>query len=458
MRETVDQVLWQTVLGEIELSVSRAAFAAWFKKTELISKSEFGDFTIGVPNIFTKQQLESRFNTQIKQILEKNGNAVQSITYTIHSNKARANTNRQEELHTLPSKHTAQVEKARSDNGTNQHSGLNPKYTLDSFVVGSSNDLAYTVAQAIVEKPGSRYNPMFIYGGVGLGKTHLIQAIGNAVIEKDASKRVLYINTETFVSEFIKYLRTKKGNFSDIYRNVDVLIVDDIQFIAGKETTEEEFFHTFNTLHQANKQIIISSDKSPKKIASLTDRLRSRLEWGMSIDIQMPDFETRCVILQSKAAQSNVNLNKETVEYLANNIKTNVRELEGALNQLLAFCEMRGVDPDVQTAEGLLGNVRESRPRHLTPKQIVSKVAHHFHIDTGEITSAKRDKHIIVPRQIAMYLLRSELHTSFPKIAEELGRKDHTTAIHSVEKINKAIKLDYSIREHVAEIREKLYV
>jgi chromosomal replication initiator protein len=254
------------------------------------------------------------------------------------------------------------------------------------------------------------------------------------------------------------YLRTKKGNFSDRYRSVDVLIIDDIQFIAGKETTEEEFFHTFNTLHQANKQIIISSDKAPKKIASLTDRLKSRLEWGMAIDIQMPDFETRCIILQSKAAVVGVELDRETVEYLANNIKTNVRELEGALNQLLAFCEMRGVTPNLQTAAGLLGNVRESRPRHLTPKQIVASVAQYFHIELSEILSPNRHQHIIVPRQIAMYLLRSELHTSFPKIAEELGRKDHTTAIHSVEKIDKAIKLDYAIREHVAEIRERLYV
>lgn len=452
----MDQVLWQTVLGEIELSVSRAAYAAWFKKTSLTEVGDDGNVTIGVPNIFTKQQLESRFDEQIREVLKKNGVPVSAVQYQIiasHTPSAKKTITREAKIQQLVSN-----DDTKSIPTSSSSSQLNPRYNLESFVVGSSNDLAYTVAQAIVEKPGHRYNPMFIYGGVGLGKTHLIQAIGNEIIKRNPKSKVLYINTETFVSEFIHYLRTKKGNFSDRYRNVDVLIVDDIQFMAGKETTEEEFFHTFNTLHQANKQIIISSDKPPKKIPTITDRLRSRLEWGMAIDIQMPDFETRCVILQSKAALVGVELSRETVEYLANNIKTNVRELEGALNQLLAFCEMRGITPDLHTAEGLLGNVRETRPRHLTPKQVVTKVAHHFHIDINEMTSSKRDKHIIIPRQIAMYLLRSELHTSFPKIAEELGRKDHTTAIHSVEKIDRAIKLDYAIREHVSEIREKLYV
>ncbi len=449
----MEQALWQTVLGEIELSVSRAAYAAWFKKTSLSEISESEGVIIGVPNIFAKQQLESRFDSQIRTILKKNGVLTSNVTYSIVSSKNVKKVGRPEKLPQI-----TPAQPLSTKPGQVNSSRLNPRYSLDSFVVGSSNDLAYTVAQAIVEKPGTRYNPMFIYGGVGLGKTHLIQAIGNEIVKKNPKSKVLYINTETFVSEFIQYLRTKRGNFSDRYRSVDVLIIDDIQFIAGKETTEEEFFHTFNTLHQANKQIIISSDKSPKKISSLTDRLRSRLEWGMAIDIQMPDFETRCIILQSKAAQAGVELDRETVEYLANNIKTNVRELEGALNQLLAFCEMRGITPNLQTAAGLIGSVRESRPRHLTPKQIVASVAQHFRIELSEILSPRRHRHIILPRQIAMYLIRSELHTSFPKIAEELGRKDHTTAIHSVEKIDKAIKLDYAIREHVAEIRENLYV
>ena len=269
--------------------------------------------------------------------------------------------------------------------------------------------------------------------------------------------KVAYVSSETFIKEFLDSIRFKIAGFSDKYRNVDVLIVDDMQFIAGKEKTQEEFFHTFNALHQANKQIIISSDKPPRSIPTLTERLRSRFEWGMAIDIQMPDFETRCVIIETKASMSGVTLERQTVEYLAQNIKTNVRELEGALNQLLAYSEMRGTTPDAATAEGLLGNVRSTRPQHLTAKQIIDKTARHFQIDSKEMCSSKRDKYIATPRQIAMYLLRSELHMSFPRIAQELGRKDHTTAIHSVNKIEKAIKLDLTIREQVAEIREKLY-
>ena len=254
----------------------------------------------------------------------------------------------------------------------------------------------------------------FLYGGVGLGKTHLIQAVGNEVWHIHIlEKAVLYISSETFVNDFLESIRFKKKGFSDKYRNVDVLIVDDMQFIAGKEKTQEEFFHTFNALHQANKQIIISSDKPPRNIPTLTERLRSRFEWGMSIDIQMPDFETRCAIFETKAAASGVELGQETVEYLANNIKTNIRELEGALNQLLAYSEMRGVPADISTAEGLIGSVRRSRPQHFSPRQIIDKTARHFSISTDEICSSKRDKHIVTPRQIAMYLLRSELTLKF---------------------------------------------
>jgi chromosomal replication initiator protein len=277
-------------------------------------------------------------------------------------------------------------------------------------------------------------------------------------MQQRPESRVLYISSETFVNEFLDHIRFKKKGFADKYRNVDVLIVDDMQFIAGKEKTQEEFFHTFNHLHQNNKQIIISSDKPPRSIPTLTERLRSRFEMGMAIDIQMPDFETRCAIITAKSSFSGVELDGDVVEYLANNVKTNIRELEGILNQLLATAEMRGVAPDLTMAEGMIGNVRSSRPQHLSARQIIDKTAKHFQIKFDEICSAKRDKHIVVPRQIAMYLLRSELHLSFPKIANELGRKDHTTAIHSVDKIEKAMKLDFTIREQVISIQESLYV
>jgi len=451
----MNHVLWQSVLGEIELSVSHANFTTWFKNTELLEQTG-NSVTIAVPNIFVKRQFEVKFNDKIKSILEKNGVSPGEITYTVKP-AGKKIISRETTAAMAPPDAVEELLQPRASQSDLPVSGLNPRYSFSNFIVGSSNDLAYAACQAVSVNPGVKYNPLFLYGGVGLGKTHLMQAVGNEIIKNQPSARILYINTETFVKDYIESMRFKKKGLSDKYRNVDVLIVDDMQFIAGKEKTQEEFFHTFNALHQMNKQIIISSDKPPKSIPTLTERLRSRFEWGMSIDVQMPDFETRCAILQTKASLSGVELARDTVEYLAQNIKTNIRELEGALNQLLAYAEMRGITPDVTTAEGLIGNVRRSRPQHVVPRQIIDKTARHFQIDVSEICSAKRDKHIVVPRQIAMYLLRSELHLSFPKIAQELGRKDHTTAIHSVEKIEKAIKLDFMIREQVADIREKLY-
>jgi len=453
------RALWQSVLGEIELTVSQATFSTWFKNTELIDQSS-EEVIISVPNIFAKKQFEVKFNDQVKKVLENNGVKPKRISYTIDVSGKKTLINRETTLQ-APDINTGSkpgaVNGGLSTNTLNQTGNLNPRYTFDNFIVGSSNDLAYTASQAAAANPGVKYNPIYLYGGVGLGKTHLMQAIGNEIIKNDPNARVLYVSSETFVNEFLDYIRFKKKGFSDKYRNVDVLIVDDMQFIANKEKTQEEFFHTFNFLHQNNKQIIISSDKPPKSIPTLTERLRSRFEMGMMIDIQMPDFETRCAILAAKASLSGIELNRETIEYLANNIKTNVRELEGALNQLLAYSEMHNISPDVSIAEGLIGSVRKSRPQHLTSKQIIDKTAKHFQLPVEEICSQKRDKHIVVPRQIAMYLLRSELHLSFPKIAAELGRKDHTTAIHSIEKIEKALKLDFIIREQVSSIREKLY-
>lgn len=457
----MSQALWKSVLGEIELSVSHATFMTWFKNTELVDHSD-SEVVIAVPNIFAKRQFEAKFNNQVKEVLAKNGIISEQISYVINGSTKKPKVNRETTVSAGPSPADRNPSASELVAGTNSSqvgvsNGLNPRYTFENFIVGSSNDLAYTASQAVAANPGVKYNPIYLYGGVGLGKTHLMQAIGNEIIKNNPKARVLYISSETFVNEFLDHIRFKKKGFSEKYRNVDVLIVDDMQFIAGKEKTQEEFFHTFNHLHQNNKQIIISSDKPPKSIPTLTERLRSRFEMGMTIDVQMPDFETRCAILSSKAALSGVNLNRETVEYLATNIKTNIRELEGVLNQLLAYAEMRGIEPDISTAEGLIGNVRHSRPQHITSKQIIDRVAKHFQLDVKEMCSSKRDKHIVVPRQIAMYLLRSELHLSFPRISTELGRKDHTTAIHSVEKIEKAIKLDFIIREQVSSIREKLY-
>ena len=378
--------LWQSVLGEIELSVSHANFKTWFRDTELLSYDN-GTATIGVVNVFAKSQLEKRFDTQIREILKKNNPNIKDVNYKVKNTKKKITS--RETTASLRDRANELISRAPVNAKTpTANTTLNPRYTFDNFVVGSCNDLAYTACQAAAANPDAKYNPLFIYGGVGLGKTHLIQAVGNAIIKRDPKMKVAYVSSETFMKEFLDSIRFKIAGFSDKYRNVDVLIVDDMQFIAGKEKTQEEFFHTFNALHQANKQIIISSDKPPRSIPTLTERLRSRFEWGMAIDIQMPDFETRCVIIETKASMSGVTLERQTVEYLAQNIKTNVRELEGALNQLLAYSEMRGTTPDAATAEGLLGNVRSTRPQHLTAKQIIDKTARHFQIDNYEIGRA----------------------------------------------------------------------
>ena len=451
--------LWQAVLGEIEVSVSRGNFITWFKNTRLL---RFKDnvLVVGVPNVFIKQQLERKYNQLIMDTLAKNGVSPERVEFKIHSSISTSRKQPEEEPQSPRTKSEPRSSEGRPSPTTLTHTyrqGINERYNFENFIVGSGNELAYAACQAIAQSPGTKYNPLFLYGGVGIGKTHLIQAVGNAVRQKNSKAHVVYISTEQFVQEFLDAIRYKKNtDFAGYYRSADVLIVDDIQFIAGKEKTQEEFFHTFNALHQANKQIIISSDKPPREIPTLEERLRSRFSWGMSIDMQNPDFETRCAIVQTKASVVNMELDQPVVEYLANLVQSNIRELEGALNQLLAFCEMRGLQPDLAIATSLL-NGSKSKPKHISAKQIVERTAKHFQITTEDILGPKRDKDIVVPRQVAMYILRSELHLSFPKIARELGRKDHTTAIHSVDKIEKEASFDNDIRSAISEIKEYLY-
>lgn len=448
--------LWQAVLGEIELSVSRASYVTWFKPTELLRYKD-GILVVGVPTVFVKNQLERKFNQLISDTLKKNGIEPDKIEYKIVSSKSSLHKRPKEDTVMVLGQTQSTAKPAASGVRHSYRQGLNERYTFDNFIVGSGNELAYAACQAIAAKPGKKYNPLFLYGGVGIGKTHLIQAVGNAILANNPNANVIYISSEQFVQEFVDAIRYKKNtDFAGYYRSADVLIVDDMQFIAGREKTQEEFFHTFNALHQANKQIIISSDKPPKDIPTLEERLRSRFNWGMSIDMQIPDFETRCAIVQTKATSHGINLNSEVVEYLATHVQNNIRELEGVLNQLLAFCEMRGLQPELQIATSLLG-AGKTRPKHISAKQIVERTAKHFSLSIDDILGPKRDKDIVVPRQIAMYMLRSELHLSFPKIARELGRKDHTTAIHSVEKIEKESGLDADIRSAIADIKERLY-
>ena len=449
--------LWQAVLGEIELSVSRGNYITWFKNTRLVQQSD-ELVVIGVPNIFIKQQLENKFSDIISETLKRNGVTPEHIEYkivTIDTKPAES----PEPILSQRSVSSPSIATSLQSSSAINHSyrqGLNDRYSFDDFIVGSSNELAFAACQSIALSPGTKYNPLLLYGGVGIGKTHLIQAVGNAVLAKNPDAKVLYITTEQFVQEFVDALRYRKTTeFANHYRSADVFIVDDIQFITGKEKIQEEFFHTFNALHQNNRQIIISADRLPRDIA-IDERLQSRFAMGMSIDMQAPDFETRCAIVQSKSQANDVTLPNDVVDYLATNINTNVRELEGALNQLLAFCEMRALSPSLDLAVSVLGGSR-TRPKHLSAKQIIERTAKHFQVPIEDIMGPKRDKDIVVPRQIAMYILRNELHLSFPKIARELGRKDHTTAIHSVEKIEKEAQLDSSLRSAISEIKEHLY-
>lgn len=440
--------VWSSVLGEIELSTSRASFATWFTNTKLISYDD-SSAVVSVPNIFAKQQLESKFSDSIKDILHKNGVLCQGVSFVVGGTLTKKKPVYSEPKH-------VQIDTSSKKN-SNTRLVLNDKYQFDSFVVGPSNELAYTACLAVAKNPGQKYNPLFIYGGVGLGKTHLIQAVGNTIKQENPKANIIYIATETFVNEFMNQIRFKKKGFTDKYRKADVLIVDDIQFIAGKEKTQEEFFHTFNSLYQSNKQIILTSDVPPRSIPTIDDRLRTRFEGGMAIDVQLPDYETRFAIIEKKVAAHNMSFKPEVIEYIAESVKTNVRELEGVVNRMIAVCELKKLQPSLEVAASVVGE-RRQRSSRLRPKKVVEKTAEHFQIDLSEITGPKRDKDIVFPRQVAMYLLRTELHLSFPKVAKELGRKDHTTAMHSVEKIETALANDPFVREQVSLLKEVLYV
>ena len=374
--------LWQAVLGEIELSISRGNFVTWFKHTQMVQQSD-ELVIIGVANVFVKNQLENKYGALISETLKKNGVEPAAIQYKIVPATKRPETAESILVSTpvtvqpaaTPTLSRPSSPQPRGNSLAHSYrQGINERYTFDNFIVGAGNELAFAACQSISQNPGTKYNPLFLYGGVGIGKTHLIQAAGNAFLAHNPGAKVLYISTEQFVQEFVDALRFRKtAEFASYYRSADMLIVDDVQFIAGKDKMEEEFFHTFNALHQANRQIIISSDKPPKDIPTIQDRLRSRFAWGMSIDMQIPDMETRCAIVQTKSEEHGVELPVDVVEFLATNIQTNIRELEGALNQLLAFCEMRSLDPDLTIVTSLLG-VSKTRPKHLSAKQIVERL------------------------------------------------------------------------------------
>lgn len=452
-----EDAVWQAVLDELEVTLSPGNYVTWFKSTRFL-KLEGDTLVIGVVSPFVRQQLEDRWGSTVLETLRKQNAPVSRVVYqTMSADAVSARPETDTAPVASPAGSLPAINPQQQADKSNLRQALNERYTFDNFVVGDGNELAFAACQSIATHPGRKYNPLYLHGGVGIGKTHLIQAVGNALQAANPDAKILYIATEQFVREFVAALKARTTeSFAKYYRSADVLIVDDVQFIAGKDKMQEEFFHTFNTLQQANKQVILSSDKPPRDIAMLEERLQSRFAGGMCIDMQMPDFETRCAIIQTKAENHQAELDPEVVEYLATNVQTNIRELEGALNQLLAFCEVRGLPPSTAIAASLL-QTNKNRPKHLSAKQIIERTARYFQIPIEDIVGPKRDKDIVVPRQVAMYMLHEELRLSYPKIARELGRKDHTTAMHSVRKIAQESQIDPSLRGAITEIKEHLY-
>lgn len=447
--------LWQAVLGELELSLSKANFTTWFNNTFV---SEFDNKTviIAVPNTFTKTWFENKYHKTISQALQNvTDNKVEKIVYKVEIPK---NTNTPISA-SPPLKDKKKVDSLKKRGGEKNTNGLNPLYTFDNFVVGKGNDLAKAACIATAEKPGIVYNPLFIYGGVGLGKTHLLQAIGHKTMEIYNNKKVVYVTCESFTNDFIQAVSNgKTEKFKDLYRSVDVLLIDDIQFLATKERTQEEFFHTFNTLHQARKQIVISSDRPPKAIPALEKRLVSRFEWGMIADISSPDLETRTAILETKCREKGYLLDNETLSFIASTIQNNVRELEGALNRIIAHHQLNNSAPTLESTKEVLSAL-ESSPRKgaLTPKQLISTVAEFYEINIKDLTGESRKKELVVPRQIAMFLMREEIKSSYPSIGQEVGGRDHTTAMHAYIKITKEVEENEKIKQEIDLILQRLY-
>jgi chromosomal replication initiator protein len=442
--------IWQSVLAQIQLMTSPANFATWFQNTK-ISSLENGRVIISVPNSFVKEWLQQKYTKTILKILKNLIPEVKELSYQIE--KSGLKIVERKTVENLPP-NQLRFQEFEIDKKTN----LNPRYTFSNFVVGSFNELAYAGAMAVVKNPGQVYNPFFVYGGVGLGKTHLLQAIGNEIIKNFPKKKVRYIPCEKFVSDVILSIKNHQiENLKSSYQNFDVLLIDDIQFLAGKEKTQEEFFYIFNTLYEKNKQIVISSDRPPKAIPTLTERLRSRFEGGMIADISIPDFETRLAILRAKSEERNVSFPDEIINYIATNIKKNIRELEGALNILVAYYRVNKKIPDFQTTKQLLKNLISPPSKISSIKKIIKTVAEFYEISEKELISNSRKREYVKPRQVAMYLLREELKCSFPFIGRKFGGKDHTTAIHAYNKIVRDLKNDENLVEEIKEIKERIF-
>jgi chromosomal replication initiator protein len=439
--------LWNKALEEIRKKISKPSYETWLKSTKAHSLQ--GDtLIITAPNEFARDWLEGRYSQLISSVIYDITGEELEIKFIIPLNQ-----DEQEVEVSVPPKQVKKEEPQELPQNM-----LNPKYTFDTFVIGSGNRFAHAASLAVAEAPAKAYNPLFIYGGVGLGKTHLMHAIGHYVLEHNPNAKVVYLSSEKFTNEFINSIRDNKAvDFRNKYRNVDVLLIDDIQFLAGKEQTQEEFFHTFNTLHEESKQIVISSDRPPKEIPTLEDRLRSRFEWGLITDITPPDLETRIAILRKKAKAEGLDIPNEVMLYIANQIDSNIRELEGALIRVVAYSSLINKDINADlAAEALKDIIPSSKPKVITIHDIQKVVGEQYGVKLEDFKAKKRTKSIAFPRQIAMYLSRELTDFSLPKIGEEFGGRDHTTVIHAHEKISKMLQSDPQLQKKIKEIKDML--
>ena len=437
--------LWDKTLDIIKSELSEVSFNTWIKSCQPLSVSS-DTIKISVPNSFTQDILDKRYKDLVVNSIKAVCSKIYKIEFIIMSDAYDKDEN-----------NSLEISKSIIVNDE-MSSTLNPKYTFKSFVIGNSNRFAHAASLAVAESPAKAYNPLFIYGGVGLGKTHLMHAIGHYILASNPKAKVVYVSSEKFTNELINAIKDDKNEeFRNKYRNVDILLIDDIQFIAGKERTQEEFFHTFNALHDANKQIILSSDRPPKEIPTLEDRLRSRFEWGLIADIQVPDFETRMAILKKKADVENLNIANEVMGYIATKIKSNIRELEGALIRIIAYSSLtnREVTVDLAT-EALKDIISKKQGKNVTISIIQDVVSSYFNLRIEDLKSQRRTRNVVYPRQIAMYLSRKLTDMSLPKIGEEFGGRDHTTVIHAYEKISENLKIDDSLQQTVNDITKKL--
>jgi chromosomal replication initiator protein len=469
-----NEELWKAVLGELELSLSKGEFSTWFKYTSIVSNQD-GRVVIGVPSGFAREWLENKVNIPILQSLKHLQNDIREFSCVIrvpentqgrgmvqeHSVSSTQSSVAYYPSNNVPQGGGASLPKSKPslmNTKPQQEHALNPRYTFENFIVGENNELARAACYAVSQNLGQMYNPIFIYGGVGLGKTHLLQSVGNEVLRQHPEIRIKYTTADWFTGELVESIRNQKVNeFKESYQKVDLLIIDDIQFLSGREKTQDEFFHIFNTLYQANKQIVLSSDRPPQAIPTIEDRLRSRFQGGMIADIGRPDLETRMAILKIKTAERHFFLDDEAVRFIAENVTSNIRELEGALNRIIASCEFHKITPTLAYIKKTLGNIIANTKRVVSPERIMKMTAEFYNIEEADLIKKGRKKEVVHPRQVGMYLMRQELQTSFAAIGKYFGGRDHTTVLHACEKVATDLDDNLRLKEEVTSLKEKLY-